>query len=87
MNYAEQLAALTAADPALGSQVADLRNLEAILRWAPGAGIALAGIDLVQQDEYSYDLFLPLTSLFRVFEVSGESERSPDSRWLVFGVS
>ena len=36
-----------------------------------GAGIALAGIDLVQQDEYSYDLFLPL----------------PDARWLVFGVT
>ena len=71
MNYAEQLAALAAADPELGSQVAGLRNLEAILKWAPAAGVPLAGIDLVQQDEYSYDLFLPL----------------PDSRWLVFGVS
>jgi hypothetical protein len=71
MTYPEQLAALAAADPALGKQVAGLRNLEAILKWAPGAGIAFAGIDLVQQDEYSYDLFLPL----------------PDSRWLVFGVS
>jgi len=71
MNYAEQLATLTEADPTLGIQVAGLRNLEAILKWAPGAGIAFAGIDLVQQDEYSYDLFLPL----------------PDSRWLTFGVS
>jgi hypothetical protein len=71
MNYAEQLAALSEADPALGEQVAGLRNLEAILKWAPGAGVAFAGIDLVQQDEYSYDLFLPL----------------PDSRWLVFAVS
>jgi hypothetical protein len=71
MNYAEQLAALAAADPDLGSQVAGLRNLEAILKWVPAAGIDFAGIDLVQQDEYSYDLFLPL----------------PNSRWLVFGVS
>ena len=71
MDYAQQLAALVAADPALGAQVAPLRNLEAILNWAPGAGIAFSGIDLVQQDEYSYDLFLPL----------------PDSRWIVFGVS
>jgi hypothetical protein len=71
MDYAEQLTALAATDPALGDEVAGLRNLEAILRWAPGAGIAFAGIDLVQQDEYSYDLYLPL----------------PDSRWLVFGVS
>ena len=72
MDYADQLAsALTEADPTLGSEVASLRNLEAILKWAPGAGIPFAGIDLVQQDEYSYDLYLPL----------------PDTRWLVFGVS
>ncbi|MBY0461197.1 MAG: hypothetical protein K2V38_28065 [Gemmataceae bacterium] len=71
MNYPNQLAALTAADPVLGAQVASLRNLEAILKWAPTAGVAFAGIDLVQQDEYSYDLLLPL----------------PDSRWLAFGVS
>ena len=71
MNYTGQLDALCAADPALGEQVKSLRNLEAILKWAPGAGIPFSGIDLVQQDEYSYDLYLPL----------------PDTRWLVFGVS
>jgi hypothetical protein len=71
MNYAEQLVALASADPELGAQVAGLRNLEAILKWAPAAGIPLADIDLIQQDEYSYDLFLPL----------------PDSRWIVLGVS
>lgn len=71
MNYADQLDALRAADPAIGAAVRPLRNLEAILKWAPGAGIPFAGIDLVQQDEYSYDLYLPL----------------PDARWLVFGVS
>ena len=71
MSYTDQLASLCDADPALGEQVQPLRNLEAILKWAPGAGIPFAGIDLVQQDEYSYDLYLPL----------------PDARWLVFGVS
>jgi hypothetical protein len=71
VNYTDQLAALRASDPVLGERVAPLRNLEAILKWAPGAGIPFAGIDLVQQDEYSYDLYLPL----------------PDARWLVFGVS
>jgi hypothetical protein len=71
MNYAQQLESLAVADPTLGAQVAPLRNLEAILKWAPGAGIAFSGIDLVQQDEYSYDLYLPL----------------PDAHWLVFGVS
>lgn len=71
MNYPDQLESLCEADPALGAAVRPLRNLEAILKWAPGAGIDFAGIDLVQQDEYSYDLYLPL----------------PDSRWLTFGVS
>jgi len=72
MTYAEQLAALAAIDPALGEEVAKLRNLEAVLKWAPGAGVSLAGLDMVQQDEYSYDLFLPLTD---------------PTRWIVFGVS
>jgi hypothetical protein len=72
MTYSEQLDLLKAGDPVLGEQVAGLRNLEAILKWAPEAGINFPGIDLLQQDEYSYDLFLPL----------------PDNvRWLVFGVS
>jgi hypothetical protein len=72
MTYREQLDLLKGSDPALGEQVSALSNLEAILKWVPNAGIEFAGIDLVQQDEYSYDLFLPL----------------PDnSRWLVFGVS
>jgi hypothetical protein len=69
--YPDQLGALRAADPTLSAEVAGLRNLEAVLRWAPAAGVPLAGLDLLQQDEYSYDLFLPL----------------PGSRWLVFGVT
>lgn len=44
-----------------------LTNLEAVLRWAP----ALAGIDAVQMDEYSYEVLVPLS----------------DGRWAVFGVS
>jgi hypothetical protein len=72
MTYHEQLELLKANDPILGEQVSGLCNLEAILKWAPGAGVAFAGIDLIQQDEYSYDLFFPL---------------SDNARWLVFGVS
>jgi hypothetical protein len=71
MTYTEQLAALATDDPALSAQVAPLANLEAILKWAPGAGVPFSGIDLVQQDEYSYDLYLPLS----------------DSRWIIFGVT
>lgn len=71
MTYEDHLAELTARDPELGGQVAGLANLEAILKWAPGAGVSFAGIDLLQQDEYCYDLYLPLA----------------DTRWLVFGVT
>ncbi|MBA4067742.1 MAG: hypothetical protein C0501_29390 [Isosphaera sp.] len=70
MTYADQLAALSAGDPVLGADVAGLRNLEAILKWAPGAGVDFARIDLVQQDEYSYDLLLPLGARWLTFGVS-----------------
>ena len=46
--YPDQLAALVVADPDLGTAVAGLRNAEGILRWAPGAGVPLGGLDLVQ---------------------------------------
>ena len=91
MDYASQLATLTVADPALGAEVAKLRNLEAILKWAPTAGIPLVGIDLVQQDEYNYDLLLPLGArasrpLFSTD--AGETPALPGStRWITFGVS
>jgi hypothetical protein len=71
MTFPEQLAEVSDADAALGEQVSALRNLEGILRWAPAAGVPLAGIDLLQLDEYCYDLFVPLS----------------DARWIVFGVT
>lgn len=70
-SYPDQLEELAAADPALGAEVARLRNLEGILTWAPGRGIDFAALDLVQQDEYSYDFLVPL----------------PDARWLAFAVT
>ncbi len=70
-EYPSFLAKLVACDPILGDRVSKLRNLEGILQWAPSAGVDLRGVDLVQQDEYCYDLYLPL----------------PDSRWLIFGVT
>ena len=70
-SYPDQLAELAAADPALGAEVSRLRNLEGVLKWAPGYSIPFAGFDLVQQDEYSYDFLVPL----------------PDARWLAFAVT
>ena len=71
MDYRQHLSALAAADPALAAEVGPLRNLEEILGWLPRAGVEMAAIDLVQQDEYSYDFLVPL----------------PDGRWLAFGVT
>jgi hypothetical protein len=90
--YPDQLASLTAADPALGAEVAALRNLEGILRWAPAAGIPLADLDLVQQDEYSYDLLLPLPTGARpsrphTGDDAGETPAIQGGRWIVFGVT
>jgi hypothetical protein len=72
MTYAEQLERLRATDPRLVEEISGLRNLEEILKWVPKAGIPFSGLDLVQQDEYSYDLLLPL---------------SDNLRWLSLGVS
>ena len=71
MDYRQHLSNLAAADPALAAQVEPLRNLEQILGWLSRAGVAMAAVDLVQQDEYCYDVLVPL----------------PDRRWLVFGVT
>ena len=59
------LAELRSADPALADEVAGLRNLEAVLDWVPRAGLSLATVDLVQQDEYCYDFLVPLTDVSR----------------------
>lgn len=69
--YPEQLAAVSAADPALGEQLARLPNLNAIMKWAETTGIPLAEMELIQQDEYSHDAMLP----------------QPDDRWVVFGIT
>ncbi len=50
------LADLHVTDPSLAAALAELRNLEAVLGWAP----TLAGIDAVQMDEYHYDILVPL---------------------------
>ncbi len=71
MTYADQLLEMSKQVPDLATQIATLRNLEAILKWAPRAGVPFSQIDLLQQDEYSYDLYLQL----------------PDSRWITFGVT
>lgn len=72
MDYRQHLSTLAASDPDLAAEVEPLRNLEHILGWLPWAGVAMAAVDLVQQDEYCYDFLVPLPG---------------GPRWLVFGVT
>lgn len=61
------LAQLPASDPPLATALARLRNLEAVLAWAP----TLTGVDSVQMDEYNYDITVPLPDgRWAVFGVS-----------------
>ena len=61
------LADLRHTDPKTAFALASLRNLEAVLKWAP----SLAGIESVQHDEYNYDIALPLgDGRWAVFGVS-----------------
>jgi hypothetical protein len=71
MEYADHLAALADTAPALAAELAPLRNLEAVLGWMSRAGVPFASIDLVQQDEYCYDLLAAL----------------PGDGWLALGVT
>jgi hypothetical protein len=48
-----------------------LATLEQLLAWMQRHGLSLDAMDLVAQDEFSYDLLIPL----------------PDGRWLAFGVT
>ncbi len=68
MSLADTIAELRCHDPCLAERIAPLRNLEQLLAWIPQCGIPLSRIDLVAQDEYSYDLLVPLCD---------------SSRWLV----
>ena len=48
-------------------ELAALKNLEAVLGWAP----TFAGLDSVQMDEYNYDITVPLPDgRWAVFGVS-----------------
>ena len=67
MTYIHQRDALATVFSGLGG----VANLEGVLKWVPRVGLSLAGVDLVQQDEFSYDFLIPV----------------PAGRWLAFGVT
>jgi hypothetical protein len=72
VDYDDFVRALGTKDAALAGEVGRLRTLEHVLDWMKGRGIDLAGLDVVQQDEYSHDALIPL---------------GQDGRYLVVGMT
>ncbi len=71
MNYDQQLLKIREIESTLFDQFASLKNLQAILKWIPAAGLSLNQFDSIQQDEYNYDVMFSWH----------------DHRWITFGVT
>lgn len=73
LDYAGHVERLRSADVAVAAEVAGFHGIEAVLQWMQRRGLLHKdGIDMVGQDEFSYDFLLKL-------DMAG--------RWLAFGVS
>jgi hypothetical protein len=72
VEYLDHLAQLRTADPELAGTLEGVDCLEKVLAWLQRSGIGTAGLDVVAQDEYSHDLFIPLGT---------------QGRWLVSGMT
>jgi hypothetical protein len=70
-EYIEHLNRLKISHRDLAVELASFRSLERLLPWLRERGQELAALDLITQDEFSYDLLVPLGR-------SGE--------WLSFGM-
>lgn len=71
-EYAEHLEQLRADLPDLAADIAGFTGIEHVLTWMHQTGRAQSAIDIVGQDEFSYDFLVEL-------EAGG--------RWLAFGVT
>jgi hypothetical protein len=60
MEYVDYLARLQTTHPDLVGKIERFTSLEHILNWLPGEGVNLATLEMVTQDEYCHDLFLPM---------------------------
>ncbi len=65
MEYQDYVSRLEAQSPDLAGEVAPFHTLENVLEWMKRQGIALGSIDVVNQDEYSHDVLIPLDAAGR----------------------
>ena len=72
LQYADYVALLQPKYPALAEEFGRSDSLEMVLDWMKGRDFPPGSVDIVGQDEFSYDFLIPL---------------EPEGRWLVFGVN
>ncbi len=71
-DYSDHLDRLRAMHPTLAAELAPIHTLERLLPWLRQRGQELAALDLIPQDEYCYDMLVPL---------------GPSGEWLTFGMT
>lgn len=72
IEYNDHVDRLRADWPALAGAFTDRDSLEHVLGWMKERGFPPGAVDMVAQDEFSYDFLIRL---------------DPEKRWLVFGVN
>ena len=72
MEYCDHIAALRSEYPDLAAPFARSDSLETVLDWMETRDLPAGALDLIGQDEFSYDFLIRL---------------EPEGRWLVFGVN
>lgn len=72
MDYFEYMSVLEAKHPELAEVFARSDSLENVLDWMQTRDLPAGTVDIIGQDEFSYDFLIRL---------------EPEGRWLVFGVN
>jgi hypothetical protein len=72
LDYPDHLERLQTLAPELLQELESFRGIDHVIAWMSRRNLAQARIDLVGQDEFSYDFLLEL---------------EPEGRWLAFGVT
>jgi hypothetical protein len=72
LDYSDYVAKLRSCEPELADALAGFHGVEDVLQWMQRRGLCHMPVDIVGQDEFSYDFLVQ-------FEAQG--------RWLAFGVT
>jgi hypothetical protein len=71
MDYAHYFDAFSREHPDLAAELAGSRGLSGVMSWMKRHGLALADVDILNQDEFDLDFMIPLR----------------DGRHIVFGIT